>query len=132
MAEIKQIGVVGAGQMGRGIAQVAAQTGYQVYIYDVFPQSLESWMEFIKSQLDKGILKSKWDAAHVEETLGRLDLCGDLKELAEVDLVIEAASESRVLKFELFRDLDRVIKPEAILASNASSISITEIAANTS
>lgn len=131
MKNIQVIGIVGAGQMGRGIAQVAAQTGHEVVLFDVFKNSLDFGHTFIKTQLDKGAEKSKWTAEHAAQAFSRIKPTLDLADLKNCDLVIEAATEKRELKFELFKKLDEIVKSDAILASNTSSISITEIAANT-
>ena len=131
MVQIKKIGVVGAGQMGRGIAQVAAFTGFEVQMYDVGEEFLVKGHDFIVKQLNKGIEKSKWDQAKVDETLSRLNKTLNIKDLADCDLIIEAATENKKVKFQIFKTLDEVAKPDAILASNTSSISITEIAAQT-
>lgn len=130
--EIKRIGIVGAGQMGRGIAQVAAFTGYEVLLFDVSKESLEFGHNFIKKQLSRGVEKGKWDQAKVDETLNNLSAVIEMEKLADCDLVVEAATENKNIKFEIFKSLDKVLKPEAILASNTSSISITEIGAQTS
>lgn len=129
--EIKKIGVVGAGQMGRGIAQVAAFSGYEVLLFDVSKESLEFGQNFIKKQLGRGVEKGKWTADEAEQSLKRLTSIIDIEKLADCDLIVEAATENKKIKFEIFKSLDRVAKPEAILASNTSSISITEIAAQT-
>lgn len=131
MPTIKLIGVVGAGQMGRGIAQVAIQSGYEVLLFDAFPNALDFGADFIKGQLTKGVEKKKWSETDASQALARLKKATDLQALKNCDLLIEAATENRALKFEIFRKLDEMVKPEAILASNTSSISITEIAAQT-
>ena len=131
MQEIKKIGVVGAGQMGRGIAQVAAFSQFQVVMFDVSEDSLEFGQNFIKKQLDKGVQKEKWDQNTANEALARIATTSSLSDLADCDLVVEAATENKEIKFKIFRDLDEIVKKEAILASNTSSISITEIAAVT-
>lgn len=131
MAEIKAIGVIGAGQMGRGIAQVAAMSGYEVFLFDLFPESLDKGLEFIKKQLVRGESKGKWDYDFVESTLSRISGCSNLTNLADCELVIEAATENKKIKFEIFKELDQTINEHAILATNTSSISITEIAAVT-
>lgn len=131
MQNIRSIGVVGAGQMGRGIAQVAMQSGFEVKLYDAFKNSLEAGAEFIKAQLNKGVEKNKWSAAEMETAWKRLSIVTDVAQLKDCDLVVEAATENRALKFDLFKQLDAALKPSAILASNTSSISITEIAAAT-
>ena len=131
MQNIKVIGVVGAGQMGRGIAQVAIQSGYEVRMYDAFKNALDAGVDFIKGQLAKGTEKGKWTAADADSALKRLSAVNDVTALKECDLIIEAATENRALKFDIFKKLDEVAKAGAILASNTSSISITEIAAVT-
>ncbi|MFG1493631.1 3-hydroxybutyryl-CoA dehydrogenase [Halobacteriovorax sp. ZH4_bin.1] len=129
---IKQIAVIGAGQMGRGIAQVAAMNDYKVFMYDISAEGLEFGYNFIKKQLDKGVTKGKWEESYVETTLTNLTATSDMADLKDCDLFIEAATENKEIKFKIFKQLDEIAKPEAILASNTSSISITEIAAATS
>lgn len=131
MKNIQLIGIVGAGQMGRGIAQVAAQTGYDVILFDAFKNSLDFGHNFIKTQLDKGVEKTKWSAEDATKAFARIKTSENMSDLKNCDLVIEAATEKRELKFDIFRKLDEVLKADAILASNTSSISITEIAAVT-
>jgi len=117
--------------MGRGIAQVAAQTGFQVILYDAFQNSLTFGHQFIKSQLDKGVEKAKWTAEDAKSVFSKIKPTLEMTELNQCELVIEAATERKELKLEIFRKLDEITKPTAILASNTSSISITEIAAVT-
>jgi 3-hydroxybutyryl-CoA dehydrogenase len=131
MQNVRVIGVVGAGQMGRGIAQVAIQAGFDVVMYDAFQNSLDFGVDFIKKQLAKGAEKGKWTVADAEAALKLLRSAPDMGALRDCDLVIEAATENRALKFDIFKKLDEIVKPTAILASNTSSISITEIAAQT-
>jgi 3-hydroxybutyryl-CoA dehydrogenase len=131
MKNIQLIGIVGAGQMGRGIAQVAAQTGYEVILFDAFKESLDFGHNFIKTQLDKGTAKGKWSAEEAAKSFAKIKATADISDLKNCDLVIEAATEKRELKFDIFKKLDAVVKPEAILATNTSSISITEIGAVT-
>lgn len=128
---IQSVGVVGAGQMGRGIAQVAAFAGFEVSLFDVNQEALDFGLEFIKKQLDRGVSKEKWDQAKADETLARISGSVDLKTLGDCDLIIEAATENKEIKFNIFRDLDAIAKPSAILSTNTSSISITEIASVT-
>lgn len=129
--QIKKIGVVGAGQMGRGIAQVAAFTGYEVVLFDVNAEGLEFGSNFISKQLARGVEKERWDQKTADETFKRIEKSLKLDALKDCDLIVEAATENKDLKFKIFRDLDKIAKKEAILASNTSSISITEIAAVT-
>jgi 3-hydroxybutyryl-CoA dehydrogenase len=132
MTTIQKIGVVGAGQMGRGIAQVAAMSGYTVQMFDISKESLDFAMSFIEKQLKRGVEKGKWDGEFVSKTMGNLEPISELNKLSDADLLIEAATENKEIKFNIFKDLDSVAKPGAILATNTSSISITEIAAVTS
>ncbi len=131
MKNIQVIGIVGSGQMGRGIAQVAAQTGFDVILYDAFKNSLDYGHNFIKMQLAKGVEKAKWTEKNAEDAFGKIKPTLDLSDLKNCDLIIEAATEKKELKFEIFKKLDEVVKLDAILASNTSSISITEIGAVT-
>lgn len=131
MKNIQVIGIVGAGQMGRGIAQVAAQTGFEVVLFDAFKNSLDFGHSFIKTQLDKGAEKGKWSSDDALKAFGRIKTTLEMADLKNCDLVVEAATEKKELKFDIFKKLDELVKPEAILASNTSSISITEIAAVT-
>ncbi len=129
---IKSIGIVGAGQMGRGIAQVAAMTGYSTIIFDISEDSLETAFANITKQLKRGVEKNKWDEAHVSSTMNNLSRATELTALKDCDIVIEAATENKKIKFDIFKNLDELCKPECILASNTSSISISEIASHTS
>jgi 3-hydroxybutyryl-CoA dehydrogenase len=131
MKTIQILGIVGAGQMGRGIAQVAAQSGLGVILFDAFKNSLDFGHSFIKSQLDKGAEKGKWSSQEAAQAFARISATLEMGDLKNCDLVVEAATERKELKFEIFKKLDEVVKPQAILASNTSSISITEIAAVT-
>jgi 3-hydroxybutyryl-CoA dehydrogenase len=131
MKNIQVVGIVGSGQMGRGIAQVAAQTGFDVILYDAFKNSLDYGHNFIRMQLAKGVEKGKWTEEAASSAIGRIKGSLEIQDLVNCHLIIEAATEKKELKFELFKKLDEVVKPEAILASNTSSISITEIAAVT-
>lgn len=131
MIDIKKIGVVGAGQMGRGIAQVAAMSGYQVCLYDVDADGLQVAINFIQQQMGRGVEKEKWDQLYVDQTMGLLFSTTELAALSDCDLLIEAATENKKIKFEIFKQLDEIAKKDAILATNTSSISITEIAAIT-
>jgi len=129
--DINTIGVVGAGQMGRGIAQVAAMSGFEVKVFDVSKEGLDFGIDFIKKQFNRGVEKGKYDQSVADQAFSRLTPITNMNELKDLDLVIEAATENKEIKFKIFRDLDEILKPEAILASNTSSISITEIAAET-
>ena len=123
------MGVVGAGQMGRGIAQVAAAAGWEVRLFDVNDGVLESGMKKIRDGLTKTVEKGGLSKEEADAALGRLRTAGRLELVAETQLVIEAAPENADLKLDLFKRLGLLCKPEAILASNTSSISITKLAA---
>lgn len=118
--------------MGRGIAQVAAASGYQVTLYDIDSKPLDAGVSFIKKQLDRGVEKGKWDANQAGEVFGRILGTTTFEELAKSQFVVEAATENKSIKENIFKKLDQVCPPETILATNTSSISITEIAAVTS
>jgi 3-hydroxybutyryl-CoA dehydrogenase len=125
------VGVVGAGQMGGGIAHVLAQHGYPVRLYDVAEAQLQKALKTIGQNLERQAKKGTVDTSQISAILGRIALAGALSDLAGCDLVIEAANENEALKFDLFRQLDASVNPGAILATNTSSISITRIAAVT-
>lgn len=131
MAEIKKIGVVGTGQMGRGIVQVAAMSNFEVVMYDLASETAEFAFEFIEKQLKRGVDKGKWDQGFVDKSMGLIQKTTDIKSLKDCDLVIEAATENKALKLDIFKKLSEITKKEAVLATNTSSISITEIAAVT-
>ena len=128
---IKTIGVVGAGTMGNGIAQVFAQSGFQVVVQDVAQAALDRGKTAIEKSLAKFVEKGKLDAAARDAALGRLTFASSLDGFAEVDYVVEAAFEDRDTKRALFATLDRVARPGVMLTSNTSSISITTLAAAT-
>lgn len=132
MKEIKTIGVVGAGQMGSGIAQVAAVSGYSVLLYDAFPGVAAKAAERMKASLDKLLVKGKLDQEKHDFAVQAVKVVDTLEETAKADLVVEAAVEKVELKKELFAALDKAAAPDVILASNTSSISLTEIASATS
>ncbi len=131
MLSIQSIAVVGQGQMGRGIAQVAAMAGYSVLVFDVSEEGLKKGIDFIHTQLKKGVEKAKWDETFVTKTMGLIRGVTKIEDLKDADLIIEAATENKKIKFEIFKNLDAIAKPTALLATNTSSISITEIAAVT-
>jgi len=128
---IQRIGVVGAGTMGNGIAHVFARTGYGVILCDIEQKFLERGLDTIAKNLDREAAKNKITEAQKSETLKRIDPTADRSRLAGCDFIVEAASEKLEIKSELFRDLDRICRPEVILASNTSSISITKLGAVT-
>lgn len=129
--EIKKIGVVGAGTMGNGIAQVAAQIGCEVVMRDIKDEFVERGMKGIDRFLSKGVEKGKLEAAEKDAILGRITGTTDMSQLKDVDFVIEVVIEDLDLKKSVFKELDEICRPEVILASNTSSMSITEIAAAT-
>lgn len=129
--EIKKVGVVGAGTMGNGIAQVAAQIGCDVVMRDVKDEFVDRGMKSIGRFLSKGVEKGKMDAAQKDAVLGRITGTTDMSLMKDVDLVIEAVIEDLDLKKSVFKDLDDICPPQVILASNTSSMSLTEIAAAT-
>jgi 3-hydroxybutyryl-CoA dehydrogenase len=128
---IKTVGVVGAGQMGRGIAQVAAQAGLDVLLCDATIKQAETAVELIGKGLGRLVEKGKLDAAERDRAMARIAPRGKLEDLAPCDIVIEAAPEQEQLKLELFARLAEVTREGAILASNTSSISITKLASRT-
>jgi 3-hydroxybutyryl-CoA dehydrogenase len=132
MHEIRSIGVVGAGTMGHGIAQVAAQSGYDVVLADVAPQALERGLAQIGKSLDKLVGKEKLTPEQRERTLGRLRSGSSLEALAGADLVVEAVVEKLEVKRAVLKQLDGICPAHTILATNTSSISITQLAAATS
>ena len=129
MAE--RIAVIGAGQMGNGIAHVFAQAGMSVTMIDVAETALAKGKETIGKNLDRQVKKGTITAEDRDATLGRVQTATSLDAVAGHDLIVEAATENRDLKFRIFGDLDRLADAGAILATNTSSISITEIAART-
>jgi len=125
------VGVVGAGTMGNGIAQVFAQHGCEVHLVDVSQAALDRARATIEKSLGKFVDKQVLTDADRTATLGRLHLSTDLAPLAAAELVVEAVAEQRALKRDLFAQLDTLVAPDALLASNTSSISITDLAAAT-
>ncbi|HEX8695249.1 MAG TPA: 3-hydroxybutyryl-CoA dehydrogenase [Longimicrobium sp.] len=131
MAEIRKVAVVGAGTMGNGIVHVFAQNGYDVTMIDVRVEALGAALATIGGNMDRQIKKGALTEDDKSAALGRIATAGELSAASDADLVIEAATENTELKFRIFEELDRTAPPHAILASNTSSISITEIAART-
>jgi 3-hydroxybutyryl-CoA dehydrogenase len=125
--EVKTIGVVGAGQMGSGIAQVAAQAGYQVLLLDASEEALRRGLEAIRRSLAKFLEKGRITEEALEAALGRIRTALDLEALGEADLIVEAIVEDEGAKRALLERLGALAKPEAILASNTSSIPITAL-----
>jgi 3-hydroxybutyryl-CoA dehydrogenase len=128
---IQRVGVIGAGTMGNGIAHVFARCGYNVVLCDVEQGFLDRGLDTISKNLDREVAKNKIAAADKAAALGRISPVLDRAKVADCDLIVEAATEKFEIKAEIFRDLDRRMKPDVILASNTSSISITKIAALT-
>jgi len=129
--QIKQVGVVGAGTMGNGIAHVFARGGYAVSLCDIEQRFLDRAFETITKNLARETAKGKITAEQESAALARITLVLERGKLAECDFIVEAASEKFEIKQEIFRDLDRIARPEVIFASNTSSISITKLAAQT-
>jgi len=128
---LTEIGVLGAGQMGSGIAHVFAQYGYQVVLFDIAQAQLEKALATIRQNLERQAKKGTVPETLVEETLSRITTTGDMNGLAEVDFAVEAVTEHEPLKLEIFRKLDSIVKDGSILATNTSSIPITKIASVT-
>jgi 3-hydroxybutyryl-CoA dehydrogenase len=131
MMEIKVFGVIGAGQMGNGIAQVAAASGLNVIMNDIQQAFVDKGLKTIAGVLGRSVEKGKMTAADKDALLGRIRPSVKLDDMAAADFVVEAATEKQDIKFQLFRDLDRICQPGAILATNTSSIPIGRIAAQT-
>jgi len=129
---INRIMVIGAGQMGGGIAQVAAQSGLQVVLNDLKPEFIDRGLAVIAKNLSRSVEKERITAAEKEAILGRIVPSTDLADAAAVDFVVEAASENMEIKSGIFRALDKAARPGVILATNTSSLPITEVAAVTS
>lgn len=129
--EIKKIGVLGAGTMGNGIAQVCALSGHDVVMRDIEDRFLENGMNAIQKSLSKGVEKGKLTEDQKQETLSRIHTTLKVEDLKDVDLVIEAVIENADLKKSVFQELDELVGDGVIFASNTSSISITELGAAT-
>jgi 3-hydroxybutyryl-CoA dehydrogenase len=126
---VSRLGVVGAGTMGRGIAQVGALGGYEVVLHDAMPEAAEAGLVALREALEKGAARGRWSEAEAEAAAKRVRPTEDLDELRGCELVIEAAPEKLELKRELFADLAARLGPEAVFASNTSSLRVTDIAA---
>jgi len=132
MAQVKTIAVIGAGIMGRGIAHVAALGGYRTVLEDLLPNALRKAESEIRTNLDKAVEIGKVSAADAKAAVSRLEYAGSVEEAArEADLVIEAVPEEMESKIEIFTLLDKICRPGTILASNTSSLSVTEISSVT-
>jgi len=131
MAKIESIGIIGAGQMGSGIAHVAAVAGYQVVLYDLSSERVEKGIATINGNLARQVASGKMDDSVRKAALSHITPATELAELASVDLAIEAATEDETVKRKIFAQLCPQLNPEAYLATNTSSISITRLAAQT-
>ena len=129
--QIKSVGVIGAGQMGAGIAHVVALNGYDVAIYDVSPDRLEACLENIRKNLARQVSKEHIHQAAMDKALSHISLAKDLETIGQADLAIEAATENEEVKKSIFRALTPLVRADTILASNTSSISITRLASVT-
>ena len=129
--KINQLYVVGSGAMGSGIAQTAITHGIEVMMNDISPELIEKGYFKIKKNLEKAVAKNRMTEDEMRDALGRLCITVGLEDAKTADFVIEAATENRQIKLDIFKKLDEICKPEAILASNTSSIPITEIASVT-
>src|SRR5437773_1800385 len=127
--EVKTIGIIGAGTMGRGIAYAAAVGGYRTILEDVMPETLAKGMAWIEQSLDEGVQRGKLEAAARDAALARIETSSSVENVCrEADFLIEAVPEEMELKLELFTLFDKFAKPKAVLASNTSSLSIAEMA----
>jgi 3-hydroxybutyryl-CoA dehydrogenase len=130
--EIKKFGVIGSGQMGNGIAQVASASGLEVVMSDIKQEFCDSGIANISKNLDRMVKKEKISGDEKQAILGRIKTTTDLNDMGSVDFVVEAAVEREDLKFKIFEDLDKICPAQVILSTNTSSIPIGSIAARTS
>jgi len=128
---IEKVGVLGAGLMGHGIAQVAAQSGYQVVLREVDEATLAKGVGKIEKQLARAVEKEKLSRQEADEVRARIEDTVDYGELSGCDLVIEAITESLPMKLEMWREIDEIVKPEAVFATNTSSLAVIDQAAVT-
>ena len=129
--EIRKVGVVGAGQMGNGIAHVLAQAGYDVLLTDITQEALDKGVGNIRKNMERQVGRGKMEQAEMDAALGRITTTLALKDLGKADLVIESATERETVKQAIFEDLLPHLQPHTILTSNTSSISITRLASRT-
>jgi 3-hydroxybutyryl-CoA dehydrogenase len=129
--EVKKVGIVGAGQMGNGIAHVCALAGYEVLVNDISQEALDRGIATVRKNLDRQVSREKISEAERDEAMGRIGTTLQLKDLGQTDLVIEAATERETVKVAIFEDLVPHLQPHTILTSNTSSISITRLASRT-
>src|SRR5438128_10627420 len=132
LSDITRVGVLGAGQMGRGIAQVAAASGWDVWLFDTKPEALEAALGRIRQGLNRAVEKGTVKADQMGAILERLRPMSRLRDFDEVPLIIEAVPENANLKCDLFRQLGLLCRPETVLSCNTSSISITKVGAASS
>jgi len=131
MTQIKTVGVIGAGQMGSGIAHVCALSGYDVLLNDINDEQIQKGLEAVRRYLERQVSKGQVTQAEMDKVLEKVKPAPSYADLAPCDIVIEAATENEVLKKEIFRGICAHLRPEALLASNTSSISITRLASVT-
>ena len=129
--KIKKIGVIGAGTMGNGIAHVSALSGFDTILMDIKDEFVQQGLSTIQKNMDRQVKKEKISQSEMETSMNRITASTDYNQLSACDLVIEAATENKNIKLNIFKELDNVCKPETILASNTSSISINKIATAT-
>ena len=129
--KIEKVGVLGAGLMGHGITQVAAETGYTVVVREVDDATLQKGLGKIEKQLARAVEKEKATQEQADEVRGRIEGTTDYGALADCDLVIEAITESLPLKLEMWKEIDAIVKPEAVFATNTSSLAVIDQAAST-
>jgi 3-hydroxybutyryl-CoA dehydrogenase len=129
--EIKTVGVVGAGQMGNGIAQVAAHSGFSVVMSDIADSFIQKGFSTISKNLNRMVEKGKITSPKKEEIMGKIKGTIQIQDMTDVDFVVEAATENESLKLSIFKELDQICRKEIILSSNTSSIPITKIASAT-
>jgi 3-hydroxybutyryl-CoA dehydrogenase len=130
--EIRKVGVLGCGLMGHGITQVAAQSGYEVVVRELDQAPLDKGLGKIKGQLSKAVEKGKLEASAADELVGRINGTLDYADLADCDLVVEAITEDLGLKLEMWKQVDEIVKPQAVFATNTSSLAVIDQAASTS
>ena len=131
MSDIRTVGVIGAGQMGSGIAHVSALAGFDVFIYDTAPDRIEKGIATIGANLTRGVTSGKITEDDRTKALTHIKAAASVQDLSQCDLVIEAATEDESIKKKIFSQVSAVLRPDAILATNTSSISITRLAAAT-
>ncbi len=130
--QVRKLGIIGAGQMGGGVAEVAAQSGLQVLIHDITEEMCERGLENVSRDLDRMIKRGRFKSEDRERVMKRIETTTRLEDLGETDFIVEAVVENEDAKIGLFKRLDKVCPPETIFASNTSSISITRMGARTS